>query len=76
MEGFKTLLVGDVRDRWFLNKLSLWTYRHKLCLVRNIWLDLVLEERTHPGQALLQGVQDDELGEVEVLLRSFSKYSL
>lgn len=24
--------------------------------------------QTHPSQALLQGVQDDELGEVEVLL--------
>lgn len=31
---------------------------------------------THPRQALLQCVQDDELGEVEVLLRSFSKYPL
>lgn len=31
---------------------------------------------THPSQALLQGVQDDELGEVEVLLRGFSKYPL
>lgn len=32
--------------------------------------------QTHPSQALLQGVQDDELGEVEVLLRGFSKYPL
>lgn len=35
-----------------------------------------LKGETHPSQALLKGVQDDELGEVEVLLRSFSKYPL
>lgn len=34
------------------------------------------EGGTHPSQALLKGVQDDELREVEVLLRCFSKYPL
>lgn len=36
----------------------------------------VFGRQTHPSQTLLQGVQDDELGEVEVLLRGFSKYPL
>lgn len=36
----------------------------------------VFGRRTHPSQTLLQGVQDDELGEVEVLLGGFAKYPL
>lgn len=36
-----------------------------MTVLGDLW---VFGRQTHPGQTLLQGVQDDELGEVEVLL--------
>lgn len=76
--------LPEVRTAWamedkYINRgfASRWTKQQ-----RHFKLDVLLkaaggsEGRTHPSQALLQGVQDDELGEVEVLLRSFSKYPL